>query len=189
MNELSSLQKILWPEIDAQIRAHAPHLAFVQTRVSAEAFLRDHAAMAAHRATRSLGFDVRMEKKVSGKVVDLLVTRRGEEPTPENSVLIELKMAWPGGLGKRVLGENVDGVARDLALLRGKPNGFALVLFFALEDAPEWAPYGPRDTGFAEGKKLFVERLGHGDPAWEGHAFPLLSEETKGQAAILVWKA
>jgi len=185
MVEVNALPELLWPEIDAQVRAHANEFAFIQARVAAESFVRNQAAMAAHRATRNLGFDARMEKKAAGKVVDLLVTRHGEEPNADNSVLVELKMAYPG-----TWTGNADEVAKDLSLLAGQPNAYSLVLYFAFTRTPRWSPYAPKPKHptFENGLAKVVEHLGR-DAVWRGRPFNLAAEDTEGKAVLLVWKA
>jgi hypothetical protein len=174
----------LFRAMSKKLELSADRLAFVQARVSAEAFVRDECALAAHEFLPADRYHVLMEKMHKGKKVDLLIVpvKEGRENWDE-SYEFELKMAWPGGLK-----ENVSGVKKDIDRLKSRrANAWALVLYFALDSAEGWMPYKPQKLNFEQGNQKFIEDIGHGQPYFAGDVFRFSHAGISGKDRLLAW--
>lgn len=161
-------------------------LAFIQSRVSAESFIRDECALSAAVYLADRHFNVHMEKKVIDKKVDIIIVPTDKSSKDEdwnNTICFELKMAWPGGLG-----ECSSKIRKDFDALAGKENSWIVVLYFAFTHCPPWAPFGCRKRDFDEGLKELIDRIGHEKPDCEGSRFQMGYSEVKGEAQLLGWR-
>ncbi|MCK4236949.1 MAG: hypothetical protein KAX38_07500, partial [Candidatus Krumholzibacteria bacterium] len=126
---MNSMTEALFNAMYERLKDSSSMLAFVQARVSGEAFVRNECAFAATNYLERKKYHVHMEKQYEGKTVDLLIydVEDGMQKR-EPEYQFELKMAWPGGLA-----ENSTGVQDDLRALQGRKNAWSLVHFFTFE--------------------------------------------------------
>ena len=182
---MRNLALSLLGEMDSQLRSIGDRLSFVQLRVSAESFVRNECAIAANRVVYDLPYHVHMEKKVQGKVVDILVVPATDGVEDfERAIQFELKMAWPGGLKG-----NASGIRKDLAALAGRDSAYAVALFFAFQKSPGWTPYRPSNIDFHEGLAQFIKEVAVGEPVFAGEPFPMISSEAVGRGQVIAWRA
>ena len=185
VEQMQNLALSLLDEMDSQLRVAGDRLAFVQLRVSAESFVRNECAIAISRIVYELPYHVHMEKKVQGKIVDIIVVpvTEGKEDF-KRAIQFELKMAWPGALQ-----ENASGVSKDLDALAGRDSAYAVALFFAFQKSPSWTPYKPSNIDFNRGLAQFIKEVDAGEPVFYGEPFLMISSEAVGRGQLVAWRA
>jgi len=181
---MNDLQYNIVKAMGYHLMSQSSRLAFIQSRVSAESFVRDECSLAASIFLADLGFNVHMEKKAQNKKVDIIIVPTIDKIEDwDDRYLFELKMAWPGSLG-----ECSKKIRSDFRALVGKSNAWVIVLYFAFTDCPQWMPYGKRKHGFEDGLINLITRIDHGDPDCYGPKFQMSYENVKGKAQLLGWR-
>mgnify|MGYP006302372487 CR=1 FL=1 len=172
-------QKSVVKAMGYHLMAQSSRLAFIQSRVSAESFVRNECALAASNYLADK-YIVHMEKKDGNKIIDILIKPKSKQS--DERYIFELKMAWPGGIG-----ECSGKIIKDFESLKGRPNSWVIVLYFAFDNCPDWAPFGKRKKDFDEGLQDLINRINRGDPDCPGPRFQMGYSDVKGEAQLLGW--